>query len=269
MFSTMPQLAQQTILITRSTGQSSEFQRLLTHEGATIVEMPALEIQPPSSWAGLDAAIGNLAQFDWLCLTSTNAVDYFTARLMENGKDYRDLHGIKIAVVGEKTAQSLQQRGICPDYIPPDFVADALVEHFPIDPAGQHVLFPRVESGGREVLVQALSDRGANVTEVAAYQSGCPQQADPAAIAALEQGRVNFITFASSKTVKHFCQLLRQSLGEQWATVLDPVVVASIGPQTSLTCQELLGRVDLEATEYTLPGLTQAIVEFVAQKPLR
>ncbi|MFM2432480.1 MAG: hypothetical protein RLZZ511_3694 [Cyanobacteriota bacterium] len=265
----MPHLADQTILITRSTGQSSEFQRLLTAEGATIVEMPALEIQPPSSWAALDSAIGNLGQFDWLFLTSTNAVDYFTERLLEQGRDYRDLHRVKIAVVGEKTAQSLKQRGINPDYIPPNFVADALIEHFPIAPNGQHILFPRVESGGREVLVQEFTDRGAQVTEVAAYQSGCPHQADPAAIAALEQGRINFITFASSKTVKHFCQLLRQSLGEQWATVLDPVVVASIGPQTSLTCQALFGRVDLEAKEYTLPGLTQAIVEFVAQKPLR
>jgi uroporphyrinogen-III synthase len=263
-----PGLAHKTILVTRSLSQSSEFTTRLQAQGATIIEMPALEILPPSSWEDLDQAIAQVQSYDWLILTSANAVNYFTDRLLERGKDYRDLQGIKVAVVGEKTAQSLQQRGLRPDYIPPNFVADSLLEQFPADPAQLRILFPRVESGGREVLVKELTDRGAIVTEVAAYQSGCPQVADPIALAALENGKINIITFASSKTVKHFYQLLEQSFGEQWLTILDTVLIASIGPQTSLTCRKLLGRVDIEAEEYTLPGLTTAIVEFVSQNPL-
>jgi uroporphyrinogen-III synthase len=262
-------LAHKTILVTRSLSQSSEFTTLLQDQGATIIEMPALEIRPPSSWAGLDQAIAQLQNYDWLVLTSANAVNYFTDRLLALGKDYRDLQGVKVAVVGEKTAQCLTQKGLRPDYIPPDFIADALLQHFPGNPDQQRILFPRVESGGREVLVQEFTDRGATVTEVAAYQSGCPQVADPSALTALENGKINIITFASSKTVKHFCQLLQQSFGEQWATILDTVLIASIGPQTSLTCHQLLGRVDIEAAEYTLPGLTQAIVAFMAQNPVR
>jgi uroporphyrinogen-III synthase len=257
-------LINKTVLVTRSLGQSSEFTNLLIAQGAKVIEMPALEIMAPSSWAGLDQAIGRVGSYDWLILTSSNAVDFFTQRLLELGKDYRDLSGVKVAVVGEKTAQCLLQKGLKPDYIPPNFVADSLIEHFPGNPQDKRVLFPRVESGGREVLVKELTAKGAEVTEVAAYQSGCPKVIDPQALAAIEQGEINIITFASSKTVKHFCQLLEQSLGGNWLSVLDAVVIASIGPQTSETCRELLGRVDIEAQEFTLPGLTAAIVEFFA-----
>ncbi len=261
--STAP-LAGKTVLVTRSAGQSSEFSDRLQAVGATVVEMPALEIGPPSSWAELDNAIATLDQFDWLVLTSTNGVDYFFERLAAQGKDARSLAGVKIAVVGQKTAASLAQRGIQADFTPPDFVADSLATHFPQpDLAGIKLLFPRVESVGREVLVKEFTAQGAQVVEVAAYQSGCPQAIAPAALTALQDGNVDVITFASSKTVKHFCQLVTDALGSAFLTEkLQHVCLASIGPQTSKTCQELLGRVDVEAQEYTLEGLTQAIVEW-------
>lgn len=261
--STAP-LVGKTVLVTRSIGQSSEFSDRLQAVGATVIEMPALEIGPPSSWAELDDAIATLDQFDWLVLTSTNGVDYFFERLAAQGKDARSLAGVKIAVVGQKTATSLAQRGIQADFTPPDFVADSLVTHFPEpDLTGIKLLFPRVESGGREVLVKEFTAQGAQVVEVATYQSGCPKAIAPAALTALQNCSVDVITFASSKTVKHFCQLVAEALGSAFLTEkLQHVCLASIGPQTSKTCHELLGRVDIEAQEYTLEGLTQAIVEW-------
>ena len=179
--------------------------------------------------------------------------------------DPQILQSLKIAVVGQKTAQFLQARGFTATYTPSDFVADALLANFPENPAGQRILFPRVESGGREVLVEGFAAKGATITAVAAYQSGCPTTIDPTALAALESGKIDIISFASSKTVQHFCRLLEQALGDRWQSLLDPVIIASIGPQTTLTCETQLGRIDLEAQEYTLPGLTRAIVEFVTQ----
>ncbi|KJH70107.1 uroporphyrinogen-III C-methyltransferase [Aliterella atlantica] len=251
-------LTGKTILVTRSLGQSSQFSNLLQQQGATVIEMPALEIVPPSSWDELDRAIAHLLEFDWLILTSTNGVDYFFERLAAQNRDARALAGVKIAVVGEKTAQCLNKYGLQPDFIPPDFVADALVEHLQAQLKGKKVLFPRVESGGREVLVKELTAIGAEVVEVAAYQSQCPSAIAPAALEALQSGIIDIITFASSKTVKCFYQLLKTH-GE---ADLARVCIASIGPQTSKTCLELLGRVDVEATEYTLEGLTQAIVQW-------
>ncbi len=252
-------LAGKTILVTRSAGQSHEFSDRLQQEGATVIEMPTLEIVPPASWAALDRAIANLSDFDWLILTSANGAEYFFARLFAQIKDVAALTGIKIAVVGKKTAQSLERQGIHPDFIPPNFVADSLVAHFPESLAGKKVLFPRVETGGREVLVKEFLAQGAAVVEVAAYQSQCPPAIAPAVRNALQQKQVDVITFASSKTVQHFCQLIDAAGGIS----LDGVCIVSIGPQTSKTCQELIGRVDVEAQEYTMDGLLRSLKEFI------
>lgn len=257
-------LAQKTILITRAAEQSSTFADLLTAQGATVVDLPALAMRPPSSWAGVDGAIAVLPTFHWLILTSANAVTFFLDRLLEQGKDLRALSTLRLAVVGCKTAAVLRQRGLMPDFMPPDFVADALVDHFPASVAGQRLLFPRVESGGREVLVQEFTAAGAEVVEVAAYESGCPKAPDPNALTALKTGRVDVITFASSKTVVHTAQLLDQGLGERWRAVLEGVAIASIGPKTSDTCRQVLGRVDIEPAEYTLDALTEAIAAWAS-----
>lgn len=283
-----------TILATRAAGSSKDFRDRLEKVGAKVIDMPALEIGPPSTWEPLDRAIARLQDFRWLILTSGNGVDYFFERLAAQGQDARALAGVKIAVVGKKTAACLERQSIKPDFIPPNFVADSLVENFPEDVSGQKILFPRVETGGREVLVKEFSDKRATVEEVAAYQSGCPKTIDPGAWEALKNRQVDVITFASSKTVQYFCNLVQtkyfqsqnlqshnlqsqdktaaqsvvvlagdKSAGDKsWQALLDGVCLASIGPQTSKSCASLLGRVDVEAREYTLDGLTQAIMDW-------
>ncbi|PSB37167.1 uroporphyrinogen-III C-methyltransferase [filamentous cyanobacterium Phorm 46] len=259
-------LAGNTILVTRAATQSGQFCDRIQELGARTIEMPALVIGPPSSWEALDSAIAQLSSFHWLILTSHNAVDYFFARLEASGKDARSLFGIKIAVVGKKTAESLRSHSLQPDFIPPNFVADSLVENFPNNLQNCKILFPRVESGGREVLVKEFTAKGAQVIEAPAYQSCCPETIDPIALAALENQAVNIITFASSKTVQNFCHLIAQShelsRSQDW---LQNVCIASIGPETSKSCYDLLGKVDVEAQEYTLDGLTEAIVQWVAK----
>jgi uroporphyrinogen III methyltransferase / synthase len=250
-------LRDKTVLITRSLQQSPELQQLLSAQGARTIEMPTLEIAPPSDWVALDQAITKIREYDWLILTSANGVEYFFDRLTAQNKDARALAGVKIAVVGRKTADTLQRRGILADFVPAEFVADALVDSFPESLTNKQVLFPRVESGGRELLVQAFTAAGAQVDEVAAYQSICPTAAEPTALLALQRQEIDIITFASSKTVQHFHQLVVAHLPKDWS---DNLLIASIGPQTSATCKELLGRVDVEATEYTMPGLVEAIV---------
>ncbi len=260
-------LSQKTILVTRSAQQSTTFTNLLEEQGAEVVEMPALEIIPPSSWQGLDEAIALLKDFDWLILTSANGVTYFCDRLLSLGKSIEDLAGIKIAVVGKKTSQYLQKHSLKPDFIPPAYVADSLVEEFPESLQGKKVLFPRVETGGRELLVEALTEEGAKVTEVPAYQSACPKEIPSLTLKAMRQRNIDIVTFASSKTVKNFHRLLKSNfLPAELDDFLTQIIIASIGPQTSLSCQEIFNRVDIEAQEYTLEGLTQGIVSWVTDK---
>lgn len=264
------------IVITRSVGQVSQFRDRLMEQGAHVLEMPALEIVEPSDWQPLDEAIASLHQFSWLILTSSNAVDFFFARLKVLGKDSRALSGLKIAVVGRKTAVQLEAFGLTPDFIPPNYVADAMVEHFPeVSLDGHRILFPRVESGGRDVLVREFKSQGCMITEVAAYQSRCPDHVPEAVIHAFQNQAVDAVTFASSKTVKHFEQMMRLALDEinpgqseaahSVSELMDSICVASIGPQTSKTCRELLGRVSLEAAEYTLEGLLNELLTYFAQ----
>ncbi len=259
-------LAGKTILITRAASQSGQFSDRLQQLGSRAIEMPALVIGAPSTWEPLDRAIAQLSSFHWLILTSHNAVDCFFQRLQAKGKDARSLSGIKIAVVGKKTAESLRSHSLQPDFIPPNFVADSLVENFPDKLQNSKILFPRVESGGREVLVKEFTAKGAQVIEVPAYQSCCPETIAPIALAALQNQAVNIITFASSKTVQNFCHLIEKtpelSLSQDW---LKNICIASIGPETSKSCLNLLGKLDVEATEYTLDGLTEAIVEWATK----
>lgn len=261
-------LAGQTILVTRSAAHAGDFCDRIAAAGASVLEMPALEIVPPSSWDALDRAIANLEQFHWLILTSANGVNYFLERLLAQGKDVRSLSTLKIAVVGRKTAQALEHQGLQADFMPPSYVADSLIEHFPQQKMKElKFLFPRVETGGREALVAQFTNQGASVTEVPAYQSQCPSSISSPVLWALQTQRIDAITFASSKTVQYFCQILEQAAsakGQNWLQWIENAQIVSIGPQTSLTCEQWLGRVDLEATEYTLEGLTQTLIEHYA-----
>jgi len=256
-------LAGLSILVTRALDGSKIFRELLQEQGARVLEMPALEITAPSSWVELDRVILALEKFDWLIFTSSNGVEYFLDRLFLGGRDIRALSALKIAVVGKKTANYLQSRGIKPDFIPPEFIADALVDHFPEFLSGKNILFPRVESGGRETLVKEMRNQGASVTEVAAYQSISPQDIPEQVVQAIKNRQVDIITFGSSKTVSNCYDLFRKNIQ---LSLLDGICLASIGPETSKSAQKFFGRVDLEAKEYTLEGLVLAMIEWTKDK---
>ncbi len=250
-----------TILITRSAEQASTFSERLGDLGARVLEMPALVVAPPASWDALDAAIEHIRAYRWLILTSANGVEAFFNRLHQRNLDLRALGDVRVAVVGPKTAQVARQYGLIADFVPTEFVADRLLDEFPdrVSLSGARVLFVRVESGGREAISRRLTEWGALVDEVAGYATGCPTVADPECVAALRAGQVDCVTFASAKTVRHFAQLLKH---EDLEKLMEPLQIASIGPQTSIACRECLGRVDIEAGAYTLDGLAEALVGY-------
>ena len=160
--------------------------------------------------------------------------------------------------MGRKTAQQLEDLGATADFIPPDFVADSLLENFPVGVWGQRILLPRVQSGGRTLLAEAFGEAGARVSEVAAYESRCPKDLPALTIAALEAGMADAICFSSGKTVRHTVQLLEQQFGDSWSQYVGKLAVISIGPQTSAVCHQLLGRVNAEADPHDLDGLVAA-----------
>ena len=258
---TLP-LQGRTVLVTRAQEQQGEGRRQLEQLGARVIDLPALVIGPPDAWGPLDDALEELDQFHWLVFSSANGVQAVDDRLRRRGSSLARRPGsLKIAAVGRKTAALLEQLGAAADFVPPDFVADSLIDHFPVSGWGLRLLIPRVQSGGRTLLAEAFGEAGARVVEVAAYESRCPDSIPEAAINALEAGEVAAISFSSGKTVTHTGQLLESRFGAEWRNLLAKTQVVSIGPQTSQRCQALLGRVDAEADPHTIEGLVQACVQ--------
>ena len=247
------------IAVTRAETQLGEARRLFEQAGAEVVDLPALVVTPPDEWGPLDDALEDLENFHWIVFSSGNGVEAVEQRLRRLGSSLaKRPNGVKIAAVGRKTAVQLEALGAPANFVPPAFVADSLIEHFPVSGWGLRLLLPRVQSGGRTLLGEAFGEAGARVVEVAAYETRCPEGLPSAAQLALEQGRLAAITFSSGKTVSHTAAMLQAAYGEGWLERLAKLAIVSIGPQTSQRCRQLLGRVDAEADPHHLQGLVDA-----------
>ncbi len=251
------------IVITRAKGQISEAKKIFKNTGASVFDLPALVIDYPDDIAPLDTVIDQINKFDWIIFLSSNGIKYLNKRLLDKGSSLKKCSNqFKIAVVGEKTAQYLNNNGINADYIPPDFIAESLVKHFPSLVKDLQILIPRVQSGGNNFIIDNLLRRGALVKEVAAYESRCPESIPLETINAFKSKTIDAILFSSGKTVKNTAFLLHKQFGREWESILHGVKLFSIGPQTTLECQRNFGRVDKEADKYTFDGLLKATINY-------
>ena len=247
------------MVVTRAAEQQGEARRLLEAEGARVLDLPALLIGPPDDWGPLDDALEELEDFHWLVVSSANGVQAVEQRLQRRGSGLgRRPATLKIAAVGRKTAALLEDLGAPADFVPPRYVADSLIEHFPVSGFGLRMLLPRVQSGGRTLLADAFAEAGVRVVEVAAYESRCPDAMPESTAEALATGGVDAICFSSGKTASHSALLLEQRFGALWCERLKGVKLVSIGPQTSKSCLTRFGRVDAEADPHDLEGLVDA-----------
>jgi len=247
------------IIVSRAKEQAGSLSSLLKEEGADVLEIPFIEIRPAQSYEALDKAIENLLAYDWLILTSVNGVKAFFSRLEKQGKSEADLLHLKIVAIGPATAKSIEKHGIPVDIVPDEYVAEAVVEEMRNQVKGEKVLLVRAKVA-RDVIPNALRELGAKVHVMEAYETVVPESSRTAILEALNSDKKPaLITFTSSSTVKNFVELLGQETIE--SGLLDDVKLASIGPVTSATLKELGLRVDIEAKEYTVPGLVEAILK--------
>jgi uroporphyrinogen III methyltransferase/synthase len=247
------------IAITRARSQASEFARRIEELGGQTIEFPTIEIQPPNSYSALDAAIRSIATYHWIIFTSVNAVKYFWARFQHLHRKMGDLDGIRIAAIGPETAKELDSIGLRAGFVPREYRAEGLLQGLKAEEiSGKRVLLPRAVEA-REVLPNTLRGRGAEVDVVEAYRTAAAKSNAAPLREMLLQKKVDMITFTSSSTIVHFSNLFSDDDMKQ---LLAGAAVACIGPITQKTAEEAGIRVDVVARDYTIPGLTQAIVEF-------
>jgi len=198
----------------------------------------------------LRQAAASIGAYDLVCLTSPNGAALLMDALADVGKDARALGGVMVAAIGPATAAELQQRGIHADLVPERSIAEALVEALSgIDLSGKRVLVARAYEA-RDVLPEALKERGAEVDVIALYDTVAEPLTDEQRAAA---SRADYLTFTSSSTVRNFM--------ETAGGVSDGARVVSIGPVTSATAKELGLTVHVEAKQHDIDGLVQALVE--------
>jgi len=237
------------ILVTRPHAQADSFGEGLRAAGFEPVYFPVIEIRPIEDSTALNKAFDQMHCYAWVIFTSVNAVDVvFDKSSKISGA------GVKFAAIGPKTAEALKARGITPDFIPQEYVAEAILPGLG-DLNGKWILLPRAEIARKE-LPEAIVKAGGIAHEISVYKT-LPTQPNPEGLAALKSG-VDVVTFTSASAVENFIAVARQNK-------LDPLNLpnnprfACIGPITEQAARAA-GLFNLViAKEYTTEGLIEAI----------
>jgi len=247
------------VLVTRAAHQASKLSDGLRALGAEAVEVPVLEIRPPTYPAPLEKALRELDSYDWLILTSANTVRALTEQATALGLRLSAGEHLKVAAVGDATASAAKKAGLQVALVPDRYVAECLVERLASEIGGKRVLLARAEIA-RDVIPEALRVAGARVDVVDAYRNVIPETAPGQLREALQKG-IDAATFTSSSSVTHLADAAR-------AAGLDfpfaGVAAISIGPVTSQTLREHGWRPAAEAKVSDVSGLIAAVAQLLA-----
>jgi len=223
--------------------------------GADVFELPTIRIEPPQDLLEFGRLVQDAHQYDWLVFTSPNGVTAFFEMFYKIFTDAREIGGVRIAAIGPATAGRVRDFRLHVDLQPEEFVAEGVVRAFQKDGSveNQKILLARAEQS-RDVLPRELTKLGAIVDEAIAYRTVAETADISGAQERFREEGADLITFTSSSTVENFL-----ALKLPWPAGLK---TASIGPITSKTMRENGLAVDVEARQYDIPGLTQAIGGF-------
>ncbi|MBS1695239.1 MAG: bifunctional uroporphyrinogen-III C-methyltransferase/uroporphyrinogen-III synthase [Actinobacteria bacterium] len=252
-----------TVLVPRTKDQAGEMSDKLVGHGALPIEVPTIAVEPPRSPAQMERAVKGLVdgRFQWVVFTSTNAVRAVWDKFNEFGLDARAFSGVKIACVGQATADRVRAFGINPELVPSGEQSSlGLLDEFPpfddiFDPVNR-VLLPRADIA-TETLAEGLRERGWEIEDVTAYRT--VRAAPPAAHTRemIKTGGFDAVCFTSSSTVRNLVGIA----GKPHART----IVACIGPKTAETAAEFGLRVDVQPEVAAVGPLVEALAEHAAR----
>ncbi|WP_163751857.1 bifunctional uroporphyrinogen-III C-methyltransferase/uroporphyrinogen-III synthase [Mycolicibacterium helvum] len=252
-----------TVLVPRTKDQAGEMSDRLVGHGALPIEVPTIAVEPPRSPAQMERAVKGLVdgRYQWVVFTSTNAVRAVWEKFGEFGLDARAFSGVKIACVGESTADRVRAFGVSPELVPSGEQSSlGLLDEFPeydsiFDPVNR-VLLPRADIA-TETLAEGLRDRGWEIEDVTAYRTvrAAPPPAETREM--IKTGGFDAVCFTSSSTVRNLVGIA----GKPHART----IVACIGPKTAETAAEFGLRVDVQPETAAVGALVDSLAEHAAR----
>jgi uroporphyrinogen III methyltransferase/synthase len=249
------------VLVPRTRDQAGVVSRQLRSYGAVPIEVPTIAVEPPRTPAPMERSLKGLVdgRYSWVAFTSTNAVKAVREKLEEYGLDARAFAGIRVAVVGEATAQAVREFGIAPDLVPSGEQSSEglLADWEPCDDAVDRVFLPRADIA-TDTLVAGLKDLGWQVDDVTAYRTVRAAPPPAQTREALKGGGFDAVLFTSSSTVRNLVGIAGKPH--------DTTVLACIGPQTTATALEQGLRVDVQAPRPDVATLVEALASFAAER---
>jgi uroporphyrinogen III methyltransferase / synthase len=251
------------VLVPRTKDQAGDMcDRLISH-GAAPIEVPTIAVEPPRSPAQMERAVKGLVdgRYQWVVFTSTNAVRAVWEKFNEFGLDARAFSGVKIACVGEATAERVRAFGINPELVPSGEQSSlGLLDEFPpydsvFDPVNR-VLLPRADIA-TETLAEGLRERGWEIEDVTAYRTVRAAPPPVHTREMIKSGGFDAVCFTSSSTVRNLVGIA----GKPHART----IVACIGPKTAETAAEFGLRVDVQPDTAAIGPLVDALAEHAAR----
>lgn len=251
------------ILVTRE--HTEGFARL-EELGAEILEFHTIRILPPADWKSLDSSIDKIDSYDWLIFTSGNGVKFFFQRLFEQGRDIREMKGIKICAVGSKTASAINKYGIKVDMIPEKFNAEGLIKSFmevygEVGLKGVRFLLPRAEVA-REIFPDKVRELGGEIDIPVTYRSDKPDFLGKRLKRFFREGKISVATFTSAATFNNFFEIM----GKEADAMLKDVTIAVIGPVTAKAIEKRGLKVSIMPEEATINAMVNEIINFAVKK---
>jgi uroporphyrinogen III methyltransferase / synthase len=255
-------LVGRTVLITRARDQSDQMASSLERLGARVVHCPVIEIKEPSSWEAMDSALEQIGSYNWIVFTSSNGAAFFFRRLSEKRKDWIALLSqMVVCAIGPATARAVEEAGARPDVIARDSrgegAVEAIIEHLGGRDrvCGLRFLIPRARVA-RDVLPDRLSELGAHVDAVEAYQTMKPDVDGESIKRLFTDKQVDAITFTSSSTVTNFAAAVGET---DLSRLLNSTIIACIGPITAATAAEYGLREIIQPRVYNSEALVEAL----------
>lgn len=253
-----PPLTGQRVLVTRPVRQAERFRIALEAVGADVTVVPTIRVGPPSDTRRLGRAARTLETYDWVVVTSVNAVERLASALEAVGAA-DGLRRRGVAAIGPATGEAVRALG-CPECLVPtvyrgEALAESIIAATPADRrAGVRILIAQAETA-RAVLRNRLIEAGAVVDVAPAYSVEVNWAAQEKLLEFIEWGKGDWLTFTAASAVRAFVELAGAQTGG--------ASVAAISPVTAAAVAELGLPIHAVASDHSAPGLVDALIEAV------